>query len=587
MLALVVASLTLGLILFWIFFAMAPFLPGFVEDQRWIFRWLYGIEEVPRIFEDPRFGLFAALGCSPFMVLPFGAVAALLWRSAGRLREAERDRLRQLSGWSTTALLYWFDTLLKGAAESEAALREAIEGARRMVQPHLIDPQRRCLELALERLSPGSGTASAPIHAGERTRRWLPVLVNLLLVAAPALVGLAALTAAGLLALERYPILGIPLSPSAAFLGSTPWLTGAVVAACVAFGFRRLDARATVLEREAETASRSAMVRLFEGFLASLQRMGTPPEMAAEPRAHRVASGLASALLAATTGADRRRLLNALYASGYLRAPRPLDLRGTVLGALDLSEADWPGIQLSGTKLEGASFRGARFEGAGLANCSLRGASLQRACCARAVLAGSDLRGALAQRADFSHADLSGCDLIFARLWAADLRSADLRQARLDRRQLAGVVATRGALGLSAILSGPVEGSAEGGARTAAEPPLYLPSYAGWSHRLEVWALVAFHGGVFFAAGIGWALCLYFGYEAGWVPPPQDPDEQFLSSLAGLTLVTGPFHLAAAALLALAWRLWRLSERGTAPAPSAQAALETPQGLAATRLQHG
>ncbi len=447
-LALLLAGTALGIFFLSISFAVAEFLPGAVEQRDWLFTRM-GAVPVPPIYSNPIFGLFAVFTCfTPFTFL-LAVIAALLWRSAREQRRNEQDRHRQLSDWSTTALLHEIAELLRTTLEGKTAFRSRLEETRRATHPHLIGLQRRFFERFLERLGLVAAGPGATARAASGPRRWPRLVVNALAVGTAGQVGMAALTGITLSTFDEMPVVGLPLGASAAFQGASTWMVGAVVWGAWALGLKRFERSATRSEEQARTSSRNAIERLREGLLVCLKRLDTTGDLVAESHAHKVASALAGALVEAADRRDKRFLLEALYACGRLRQPHALDLRGIELGGLDLSNVEWPQIQLPGANLEGVSFADAWLEDADLSNCRLRGASFQSARCSGLRLRAGDLTAVRAQRADFRKADLSACDLTQALLWGADLSSADLRDTVLDDQQSDSVASARGALGLS------------------------------------------------------------------------------------------------------------------------------------------
>ena len=188
-LALFLIGTALGIFLMSISFAIAEFLPGAVEQRDWLFAML-GLGPTPPIYSNPLIGLLATLTClTPFNFL-LAVIAALLWRSAQQQRKNEQDRRRQLSDWSTTALLYVIEGLFRTSTEGAAAWRSQLEEARRGTYPHLVGPQRRWFERAAMRLG-GVAEGHASDLSAPRPRRWPRLVTNVLAVGAIGQAGMA------------------------------------------------------------------------------------------------------------------------------------------------------------------------------------------------------------------------------------------------------------------------------------------------------------------------------------------------------------------------------------------------------------
>lgn len=159
-------------------------------------------------------------------------------------------------------------------------------------------------------------------------------------------------------------------------------------------------------------------------------------------RAHRITTGICSALLLAATGPSLAADISARDIATRLvqvQPGSPLDLAGLDLARLDLSGLDFKAARLSGANLFGADLSGANLVGA-----NLSGALLDRITMVSTRFDRADLRGASLLRpsgfstlasdageaSTFAGARLSGAK-IFGRFHRADLTGADLTDATL------------------------------------------------------------------------------------------------------------------------------------------------------------
>jgi uncharacterized protein YjbI with pentapeptide repeats len=117
----------------------------------------------------------------------------------------------------------------------------------------------------------------------------------------------------------------------------------------------------------------------------------------------------------------------------------------SMLGALDLRNAELEDTLLRWADLSGADLRGASLHSANLMGTDLRGANLQGVNAQMfygtrsGIIEGrTDLRGADLSGADLRKADLRGVDLRKADLRGVDLREADLSEANLREANLSG-----------------------------------------------------------------------------------------------------------------------------------------------------
>lgn len=83
----------------------------------------------------------------------------------------------------------------------------------------------------------------------------------------------------------------------------------------------------------------------------------------------------------------------------------------------------------------------------------------------------------------------------------------------------------------------------------------------GRAARLEIWALVCFHGALPFLSALALLFTLYLGQSAGWLPAPATPDDHVVQSPLGYAIFASQFLLGAATLLAIAWRLRRIADQ--------------------------
>jgi len=110
-----------------------------------------------------------------------------------------------------------------------------------------------------------------------------------------------------------------------------------------------------------------------------------------------------------------------------------LDLSDANLEGADLSHANLKRAGLSGANLEGADLSHANLKRAGLFDANLEGADLSRANLEEASFCGANLKGA-----DLFDANLEGADLFNANLKGADLSGANLEGADLSGANLEG-----------------------------------------------------------------------------------------------------------------------------------------------------
>ena len=144
--------------------------------------------------------------------------------------------------------------------------------------------------------------------------------------------------------------------------------------------------------------------------------------------------------------------LHVSYGADRIQWYRPklagADLRGAILGPLDLRGVDllaasWAGVDWRGADLRGADLRGGRFSGVDFSGVNFSGAQLKGANLKGARLAGADLTGADLYRANLKGADLTGAALVFDDTirWDANTRwpagqapAPGSRPSRLKRR---------------------------------------------------------------------------------------------------------------------------------------------------------
>ena len=118
-----------------------------------------------------------------------------------------------------------------------------------------------------------------------------------------------------------------------------------------------------------------------------------------------------------------------------------INLKGSWLYRVNLSDAELQGADLSGARLQGADLSDAELQeanlsGARLQGADLSGAELQEANLSEAELQGADLSRARLQRANLSDAELQGADLFGTQLQEANLSDARLQGADLFGTQL-------------------------------------------------------------------------------------------------------------------------------------------------------
>jgi hypothetical protein len=131
--------------------------------------------------------------------------------------------------------------------------------------------------------------------------------------------------------------------------------------------------------------------------------------------------------------------------SGAAQSIKALVEAATALG-VDLSHADFGGLDLSGARLVGGRFNGASFDKTNLAAADLSGAQL-----CQASLMAAELVGALCCQAHFRGADLTQCNLAHidgasSAFTDADLSESDLTHANLEGADLGGAVLSRAIL---------------------------------------------------------------------------------------------------------------------------------------------
>jgi uncharacterized protein YjbI with pentapeptide repeats len=103
---------------------------------------------------------------------------------------------------------------------------------------------------------------------------------------------------------------------------------------------------------------------------------------------------------------------------------------------LDLSDANFKGVNLAEADLREALLSGADLRGAILSRADLREANLREASLTAAVVNGANLRAAILSGADLSRSDFSGATLRLADLRGVDLRLANLSTADVSRSSL-------------------------------------------------------------------------------------------------------------------------------------------------------
>ena len=96
---------------------------------------------------------------------------------------------------------------------------------------------------------------------------------------------------------------------------------------------------------------------------------------------------------------------------------------------LDLSGANFHGLDLRGMDLSYAKLQGANFSGMDLSYANLQGTDLSYADLSGTNLQGTDLSGTNLQGTDLNHADLSGTKLSYANLHNTNLHSTKLSGA--------------------------------------------------------------------------------------------------------------------------------------------------------------
>lgn len=104
---------------------------------------------------------------------------------------------------------------------------------------------------------------------------------------------------------------------------------------------------------------------------------------------------------------------------------------------MDLEQANFEGLDLSGLNLRGAELANAKLEGANLSeaklvNATLYNAKLEGANLSKAELVNAELDGAKLRGANLSRADLSGASLLRADLTTADIHRATFYEVKLQ-----------------------------------------------------------------------------------------------------------------------------------------------------------
>ena len=122
------------------------------------------------------------------------------------------------------------------------------------------------------------------------------------------------------------------------------------------------------------------------------------------------------------------------------------DLSETVLGAENLTGADFTGANLAGVYLRDAILAGADFSRADLSWADLFNAHLGKANLSKTNLRGANLRDAVLAEANLNGAGLNWANLFEAHLGKADLRKANLAGANLCGAYLCGANLTSAAL---------------------------------------------------------------------------------------------------------------------------------------------
>jgi uncharacterized protein YjbI with pentapeptide repeats len=136
-------------------------------------------------------------------------------------------------------------------------------------------------------------------------------------------------------------------------------------------------------------------------------------------------------------------LQRANLSNAYLQGA---DLFGAILQGADLTEANLDGAYLRGTdltgarlgraNLAGANLESAKMQEADLSGADLRNVNLSSAIMGHANLTAANLRAALLINTDMRQANLQNCAMPQAVMRGADLQDADLFQARFDSTYL-------------------------------------------------------------------------------------------------------------------------------------------------------
>ncbi len=128
--------------------------------------------------------------------------------------------------------------------------------------------------------------------------------------------------------------------------------------------------------------------------------------------------------------------LNELKLIGTKDQEPLIDIAGSNLQGLDLTEDNLPETSFAYVCLKDAYLRRAKLSGAKLSHANLAGSKLLGAELAGADLTGADLRGAILLRTDLSGANLKGVKLDKSLLHNVDLTAVDLSQATVAQTNL-------------------------------------------------------------------------------------------------------------------------------------------------------
>ncbi len=340
-LALLFATLVGASFLFFLSFAIQPFLPGFQEQMRWL-ELQTGISPVPNGFDSPILGLVASLTCSVTISIPLGILAFLLWWSAASQRRREQERHRKLAEWSTRAILSWFDGLPRAAADGPEALEDCLEQGQQRMYPYLTEPQRQCFDRVLELVGRGPSRPAEMVSPKPEASTRVAMVSRVLSILAVTMVAMSALTAVSLASFDVMPRVGIPLGPAAVFSGFASWATLALATGFFAFGLRYLDRRSCRLKIVDQGVLKGTVEQLLGSLVRSLDQSGGPRELAKDEKGHQAASAMVIAVAEVADADGRNVLLAELDSSGYLQGPFSLDFRDAKFSALDIETVVHP-----------------------------------------------------------------------------------------------------------------------------------------------------------------------------------------------------------------------------------------------------